>query len=101
MFDKLDADGSKALDMQEMSDLLHENSVTMSKQQVTEMFGAAKSLFTKNKNAAESKIDENLELLVDDFKLILTNPQALNVLRNFLTDFRRTNEHFKVPTMID
>jgi Ca2+-binding EF-hand superfamily protein len=50
MFAKLDTDKSNALDMKEMSELLNENGVTMTKKQVTEMFSACKSFFHKNGN---------------------------------------------------
>lgn len=87
MFDKLDADKSKALDMQEMSDLLAENGVTMTKLQVAEMFSAAKAIFDKKPSA--DKVNENLELLVEDFKLITSDPLALRTLRGFLQAFRK------------
>jgi hypothetical protein len=55
MFDKLDADKSKALDMQEMSDLLAENGVNMTKRQVAEMFSAVMC-----SRKGQIKVDEGL-----------------------------------------
>jgi hypothetical protein len=101
MFDKLDADKSKALDMQEMSDLLAENGVTMTKMQVAEMFSAAKAIFDKKRGSDPSKVNENLELLVEDFKLITTDPLALRTLRSFLAAFRKEHQHAKIPLTID
>ena len=50
MFEKLDTNKSNALDMKEMSELLNENGVTMTKKQVTEMFSACKRFFSKKGN---------------------------------------------------
>jgi Ca2+-binding EF-hand superfamily protein len=50
MFEKLDTNKSNALDMKEMSELLNENGVTMTKKQVTEMFSACKRFFSKRGN---------------------------------------------------
>lgn len=103
MFDKLDTDKSNALDMTEMSELLNENGVKMTKKQVTEMFSACKRFFLKNTGikGAGFTIDENLQLKLENFKLITTDPKALSTVRNHLLQFRREHKHAKVPVTID
>ena len=44
MFAKLDADGSNAIDMEEMKDLFEENGITMTVEQIAEMFSVVKEI---------------------------------------------------------
>ena len=57
MFEKLDADGSNAIDMMEMRDLFAENGINMSVEQIAEMFSVVKEINDKEwltKNSGSS-----------------------------------------------
>ena len=57
MFTKLDADGSNAIDMEEMTDLFAENGINMSVEQIAEMFSVVKEINDKEwlkKNSGSS-----------------------------------------------
>ena len=84
MFEKLDADGSNAIDMEEMTDLFAENGINMSVEQISEMFSVVQeineqewlkknsgsSLFipivNKHKTTMEDKL--KLQLSLEDFQ---------------------------------
>jgi hypothetical protein len=65
------------------------------------MFSAAMAVFDKKRTSDHNKVNENLELLVEDFKRITTDPLALKTLRGFLAAFRKEHQHAKIPMTID
>ena len=97
MFDKLDADGSNGIDMDEMTDLFIENGLHMSKQDIAEMFSIVTKINKGNmskevtqskknghigvisKDLKEQTIEEKLRLVLSraDFKMVTENPEAL------------------------
>ena len=121
MFVKLDADGSNAIDMEEMTDLFAENGINMSVEQIAEMFSVVKEIndkewlmknsgssvyipiINKHKVTLEDKL--KLQLSLDDFHMVTTTPQALSELRRELVDFRatqRAQNNFKfIPVTMD
>ena len=105
MFEKLDADGSNAIDMEEMTDLFAENGINMSVEQIAEMFSVVKeindrewlkkgcgSLFIPLLNKRPPTIEDKLKLQLskDDFHMVTTAPEALRELRRELIEFRST-----------
>ena len=75
MFTKLDADGSNAIDMEEMTDLFAENGIAMSVEQIAEMFSVVKeindrewlrkgcgSLFVPVADKGKATLEEELKL---------------------------------------
>lgn len=121
MFEKLDADGSNAIDMEEMTDLFAENGINMSVEQISEMFSVVQeineqewlkknsgsSLFipivNKHKTTMEDKL--KLQLSLEDFHMVTTSPDALRELRRNLVDFRssqRAKNNFNfIPVTMD
>ena len=121
MFAKLDADGSNAIDMEEMKDLFEENGITMTVEQIAEMFSVVKEIndaewlrknsgssyaapaFSRPQATLEDKL--KLQLSQDDFQMVTTTPQALRELRRELVEFRDTqraqNNYEYIPVTID
>ena len=97
MFDKLDADGSGGIDMDEMTDLFIENGLHMSKEDIAEMFSIVTKINKGNmskevtqskknghvgvisKDLKEQTIEEKLKLVLSrsDFSMVTENPEAL------------------------
>ena len=107
LFKKLDTDGSNGLDMEEMKELLNNNDMFMTSKQVTQMFSDCQSVLKnaggKKSNVdldSKSKLNYGLELRLEDFKAITTEPLALNKLRAHLTAFKKEKNR-KVPVTID
>ena len=76
MFQKLDADGSNAIDMEEMTDLFAENGINMSVEQISEMFSVVKEINDKEwlqKNSGSSyfipMINKHKTTMEDKLKL--------------------------------
>ena len=121
MFAKLDADGSNAIDMEEMKDLFEENGITMTVEQIAEMFSVVKEInddewLQKNSgssvaapavNRRTATLEDKLKLQLsqDDFQMVTTSPQALRELRRELVEFRDTqraqNNFEYIPVTID
>ena len=92
MFQKLDADGSNAISMDEMQELFSENGIVMTREEVAEMFcivkkinddewlnkSAAKQAFVPKKPYVQNLAEKlKLQLSLNDFKMVTERPEAL------------------------